>query len=1519
VAGGRAGAAVQDPDIFLDDGLVPALPQPEEEHPGDEIDQTTGLPKRQLDNRLQTSFTPEGLQRRLLDLYHDSRAMIEEQGVNILYLALGHLKWYEADQADTPRYAPLILVPVELSRKTASEKFILRWNEDDFEENLSLAAKLKQDFSIELPTFANHEDFDVAAYLVAVAKAIGTAKGWAVLPDEITLGFFSFAKFLMFRDLDPKNWPDPDHLLKQPFIAGLLQDGFPQSEVSFSDDSHLDELISVTKLDHVVDADSTQTQAIETVRQGKSLVVQGPPGTGKSQSITNIIATAVLDGKRVLFVAEKLAALEVVKRRLEKEGLGAICLELHSNKSNKRAVIEEIGRTWRLGRPKATDLEDLVPKLEEKRAVLNRHVNSLHEKQSPSGLTPFSIIGHLSMLGDRGLSAGELTFTNAETWTADQRRSNRCLIEELAERIAQIGLPAKHPWRGVNLVAILQIDLEPLAKRIRQTGTALADLRETSQSLASNLSQPAPNTFAEIEEQRIIAGFVADAPKLDKSALCDAVWDSGLDQLRELIAEGQKFEAAQKVADKKVVETAWEKDFTEARNQIGAHGQSLLRFLNSKYRAAMSEIRGVLKGELPKTHVERLAFIDGLIAGQQALRKLREFEEVGRVAFGTFWRKEKSDWAQFGVILDWVVRQNEAGLSASFRKMFAGIADQGAIAEQVKLLGQRLKGAVDSMQRLYGELSLDCTVAFGAQETNQIPLDAQSERLSAWLETIDQLPGWTNYALRARHARDLGLTSLVDVLENGTTPTKDAVDSYDRVYFGQLLRFIVRQKPELAHFNGELHEKHIAEFKQLDGERLALAKYRALMAHFERMPPVSTGVGAAGIVKSEMERKRGHRTVRRLLRDAGSVVQCIKPVFMMSPLSIAQFLEPGAVEFDLLVIDEASQVQPVDALGAIARCKQIVVVGDSKQLPPTKFFARLTSDVEPDEEEDNGEPQVAQVQDIESILGLCRARGLPEKMLRWHYRSRHHSLIAVSNHEFYEDRLFIVPSPYAKNPELGLKFEFVEGGVFDTGASGTNRIEAKAVCQAIMDHVQNHPDLSLGVVAFSVRQRQEIIDELEVLRRGHRDTEAFIGNHATEPFFVKNLENVQGDERDVIFISVGYGKNASGYMAMRFGPLGAEGGERRLNVLISRAKKRCHVFASITADDIDLERAKGRGVASFKTFLSYAQTGRLSVAVVTGHMEDSPFEESVRRAVEGLGYEVEPQVGEAGFFIDLAVQDRTTPGRYLLGIECDGASYHSSRSARDRDRLRQAVLEDHGWIIHRVWSTDWFQRQSDQLRNIAAAIEAAKLGKKHSPAKAESAAQIKRDSAPTLDDDALESLAVPYVEANFPVPTRQEPHTLSLPVLVDIILKIVQIEGPIHEDEVVNRFKALWGFARAGTRIQGTVRMGIGSMLTTRQCTNEDGFLSVNGTTVVVRNRENVISSDLKKPERIAPAEFRAGVLAVIDLGHGAAAKEIPTAVARMLGFKNTSQQLRYAVEGQIHKLAKTNIIAEANGMFKRM
>lgn len=1498
-----------------EDLLSAAAGSPPDRGETEDIDEEPEIAKRHTDCLLQTSLSSEGLQRRLLDLYHDSRAMMDEAGVNILYLALGHMKWYEADKSDTPRYAPLILVPVELSRKTASEKFVLRCTEDEIVENLSLYAKLQEDFGIVLPAFDGGEDLDVTSYFDAVSKVVAKVPQWEIQRNEITLGFFSFAKFLMFRDLDPKTWPDPAQLIDQPLIAGLLQDGFPiQSENIFTDDSQLDDLIPVAKLDHVVDADATQTLAIESVRQGRSLVVQGPPGTGKSQSITNIIATAVLDGKKVLFVAEKLAALQVVQRRLQREGLGDICLELHSNKSNKKAVIEELGRTWALGRPQPKDLESMIPKLQDKRNILNQYVRSIHQVFGNTGLTAFAVIGQLSLLDKRGLEANELTFNGAEDWTADQRQTNHAHIEELANRIDQIGLPANHPWRGTLLTSILQIDLDPLCKRINQTISALDAVVETCTSLAGKISQKVPATFAEVDEQLIIVGFVISAPaKADKAALCSSKWNADLEPLRDLLTEGKRFTATQTQLEGKVIDAAWDKDFREQRQQIAAHGKSLLRIFNRQYRSALADAKGVARAGLPNSHADRLALIDAIIIGQQALRKLREQDGLGQEAFGTLWKKEKSDWPQLLVIVDWVAKQTEIGLGKNFRVMFAGITDIAATAQLVEQVAGSLAVAKESAQRICGEVNADLKATFGVGDFKDIGLRSIQDRLRLWMESISQLPAWTTYVLRSQLARAAGIGSLIDFLETGKILTKHATDAYDRVYYSQLLRSIVRQKPELAHFDAELHERHIADFRGLDNERLALAKYRILQAHFDRMPP-QTAVGAAGIVKSEMERKRGHRSVRRLLRDAGSVVQAIKPVFLMSPLSVAQFLEPGAVEFDMLVIDEASQVQPVDSLGAVARCKQIVVVGDSKQLPPTKFFARMTSDVE-EEDEDWDEPQAAQAADIESILGLCRARGLPEKMLRWHYRSRHHSLIAVSNHEFYEDRLFVVPSPYPANPELGLKFQLVEGGVFDSGASATNRVEARAVSKAIVEHAKTSPHLSLGVAAFSVKQQKAIRDELELARRQEPAIEDFFANHSTEPFFCKNLENVQGDERDVIFISVGYGRNSSGYMAMRFGPLGAEGGERRLNVLISRAKKRCQVFASITADDIDLERARGQGVAALKVFLNYAQTGRLGIAIATGREEESPFEQSVRRAVESLGYEVVPQVGEAGFFIDLGVRDRKDPGRFILGIECDGAAYHSSRSARDRDRLRQAVLEDHGWVIYRIWSTDWFQKPVDQLRKISAAIEAAKNEVRPSvAAKPEQVEEIDRDAAASsFNDDSLAKLSQPYVVADF-VATRYE----TASHMAELVLNVIKVEGPIHEDEVVNRVKTLWGYSRAGSRIQAAVNAGISALVSTGKCDRAYRFLFIPGAPVQIRNRENVASAELRKPEMISGLELQAAILAVIDLGHGAAAREIPAAVAKLLGFKTTAAQLRYAVENEIHRLSQQNVIVESNRMLKR-
>ena len=1516
------------PAMNSDQGELLTLPQPRD----NEADEAISKARHHGDTKLQTALSPENLQRRLLDLYRDAQLMLEEQGVNVLYLALGRLKWFEADAADTPRYAPLLLVPVQLRRRSARERFSLAWDESEVQENLSLAAKLRSEFGLDLPRFPTGEDNELVPtrYAQELSTALAAQPRWEVQPDAMTLGFFSFAKFLMYRDLDARNWPDPSKLVDHPALTGLLRDGFPASDRPFSEDVDLDELIPASRLDHVVDADGSQSQAIEMVRLGRSVVIQGPPGTGKSQSITNLIVTAVLDGKKVLFVAEKLAALEVVKRRLEAAGLGAICLELHSHKANKRVVLEEVGRTWQLGRPRGEELETLVPRLEQTRGQLNEHAATLHAPLEPTGVTPFYVLGTLAQFGERGRELGELDLPGAATWNAEDIRERRSALGDLVQRARGMGTLALHPWRGAERETVLNIDLPHIREVLAPLAAAMPPMRAEADHLAGLLRQPAPSDFAHVESLRRMAAHIAGAPALDRQALCHGVWRAGLGELHDLVDHGRAFADVRARLSGRVTDAAFETDLSAARAAIVGHGNSFLSFLSGEYRRGMATLRGVLRGEAPATYQDRVFLLDDLLDARKHLLVLRERAETGRQAFGGAWHGEDSDWDQLTSVIAWVAGEAEAAVTPDFRETYEELDQRTDYSTLSQSLGERLGQAWLAADAVKQELALNLPVAFGCETLEVVPFPGLEERLGQWQNRLEDLTRWNTWFTRAARARMLDLGFLVDAMESSRLAPEAAADVFERAYYSRLLREAIKTRPTLAHFDGVEHERVVEEFRRMDLGRLTLAKYRTLARHFDGLPARHAGVGGTGVLLGELARKRGHRSVRKLLKDAGSVVQAIKPVFMMSPLSVAQFLEPGAVEFDLLVIDEASQVQPVDALGAFARARQHVVVGDSRQLPPTRFFSRLTSN---DEDGDHAEaseedaPAAAQAKDVESILGLCCARGLPETMLRWHYRSRHQSLIAVSNREFYEDKLFIVPSPYLAESGLGLQFHYVPGGTYDRGGSSTNRVEAKAVCRAIVEHARQYPKLSLGVAAFSVKQRQAILDELELLRHEHPDIEGFFHAHPHEPFFVKNLENIQGDERDAIFISVGYGPDASGFLAMNFGPLSSDGGERRLNVLISRAKQRCEVFASLHANDIDLGRAPGRGVRAFKTFLQFAETGRLSLAERTGREEDSPFEEAVRRAVESLGYEVHPQVGVAGFFVDLGIVDPEKPGRYLLGVECDGAAYHSSRSARDRDRLRQAVLEDHGWIIHRIWSTDWFQRPGEQLRKVATVIERAKIVLAEAEeraaeiaqavSEAEKAMKIERETQSKETAGMGPALSVPYVEASFEVPTHLAPHELQTRQMADVLRRIVEVESPIHEDELVTRVRALWGLGRAGARIQESVARGVRALVGEGVCQQEENCLLLPGKAVGVRDREHVQSATLRKVDLLPPHEVRSAILAVVDAHYGASAREAANAVSRLLGFKATSGQFREAVNAQVETLKLSGLLEERDGLLR--
>ena len=625
-------------------------------------------------------------------------------------------------------------------------------------------------------------------------------------------------------------------------------------------------------------------------------------------------------------------------------------------------------------------------------------------------------------------------------------------------------------------------------------------------------------------------------------------------------------------------------------------------------------------------------------------------------------------------------------------------------------------------------LDMDNQLRFGSPGgLATLPFSGQRVILSDWAASLPEIQGIIGF----NEGADAAVAERLRPVAVAAQDLPGAADSltawFERAWYESIAESALGQRTELQEFDGRVHEGRIERFRSLDRQSLEHNRSRVSEVHLsgpsrvsnlpDRLPRVRPGQGVDSetalirrqleqlrVLQREIQKRSRHRPIRQLLIDAGGVIQELKPVFMMSPLSIANYLAAGSVNFDLVVFDEASQVRPVDALGALMRAQKAVVVGDSRQLPPTSFFDRVSQSGEDSIGADEGVTS-----DIESILGLFIARGAPLRQLRWHYRSRHESLIAVSNREFYDNRLVVFPSPDAGREASGLRFHHLPDTAFDRGRSATNQHEADAVAHAVMQHAALSPDLSLGVAAFSIGQSQAIQDRLELLRRQDDSCEKFFSSHPEEPFFVKNLENVQGDERDVIFISVGYGRDTTGRVGMNFGPINRDGGERRLNVLITRAKQQCHVFANLRADDIDLNRSRAFGVRALKTFLAYAETGMLPGTA--SHEADvavgSPFQRAVARRLEERGYRVSQEFASAEQFIDFAIVDPQSPARYLIGIECDGASYHASLSARDRDRLREEVLRGLGWKLHRIWSTDWFRDPERELRRAVESIQMA--------------------------------------------------------------------------------------------------------------------------------------------------------------------------------------------------------------------
>ena len=1343
------------PDVpFLEDRLadgvrirVISLP---EQNPQGERDKAIHLQTTGTD--LDTEFALDALQRdelpspleskeldaRLTELYRRARNDLNEGGSNTLFLAVGFLRWKKSPDDERTYRAPLLLVPVKLERRSATSRFHLLHHEDEVRFNATLVQMLKKDFALDLAQFENElpqdeSGIDVPQVLETVRRAVREVSGFEVV-NEVALSTFSFAKYLMWKDLVDRT----DALRNNRVVRHLIDNpdrAFePAIATPFPDERAIDMTYHPKEIINPLPADSSQLAAMLGAAEGHDFILVGPPGTGKSQTITNMIAQCLATGKSVLFVAEKAAALNVVYRRLHENGLGDYCLELHSNKAERRAFLAQLRASWEAnGEAQENGWIEVNEKLRLRRDELNGYVEALH-RRSPSGWTVFKALGISVHGSDR--------YAPALTWD-DAIEHDESTLQTLRQLVNDLAVTRKAVRHAPALEFVVAPDWS--VRWQQDLIASCAHLKDCAQQLKPHVS-----------------GFCREAGIQRTEGL-------SFSDIRDLVSMASLLTESRGVR----LDVVFERQFEQLKGAVGTLVDAVQVFEEATDRLSVSygddDIARIPVDDLERRWREAsAAFWPKSFFARRKIRKLLSGYASGGEA------DPEQDLPQLRIMQRTLASLEENPLRAKTPEWHGIRTDPDKLRDRFKL-AEDMRSALVHMSRISGDVSavidaLGNTISSGAADDTllkqandlcasvsrfvqaartyaelggRLPEDLpQSDFLENVIVTMDEiaanrtaLQAWSAWCALRGKAQALGLTPFVAALDAGHLSPDDLEQAFELAYARWWLPRAIDRDDLLRHFKSFRHEEALRQFRELvDRARsIATSQVRRALVHGLPAPQEVPRRSELGLLRHQMQLKRPSKSIREMIAAMPESFAKLAPCLLMSPLSIAQYLPANQALFDLVIFDEASQITTWDAIGSIARGRQTIIVGDPKQLPPTNFFGRA------DDGEDTEDDEAFYERDLESILDEANASGLPQKEINWHYRSRHESLIAFSNWHYYENRLITFPSPITSDRAVHL--EYLPSAIYDRGKSRTNRAEAEAIVNDAGLRMMKWLDLpedqrpTLGVITFN-SQQQTLIDNLfDKARRENPDLEWFFSDDRIEPVIVRNLENVQGDERDVMMFSITYGHDHAGKLTMAFGAINQDGGERRLNVAVTRAREELAVYASITADKIDTGRARGQGVQDLKAFLDYAERGMATLPAQHTEMTasyESPFEQAVGEALSNAGWQVRPQVGVSGYRIDLGIVHPDKPGAYLAGIECDGATYHRAATARDRDKVREQVLRNLGWTILRVWSPDWWY-DADGVRDrilaeLTSLLETSRQEEVQRQAEAEARAAAKRQA-----------------------------------------------------------------------------------------------------------------------------------------------------------------------------------------------
>ena len=1512
----------------------------------DEFNQLYSLPppdvedeSKLTDRILQTLHSPKDLQRRLRNIQRVSKLSTEEKGVNMLFLALGFIHWYEDENSQILRKAPIVLVPVKLSRSSIKSPFKISFNEDDIGMNISFFAKVKKTYGLDIEIPQEIDSSNLLELFDDLSKKLNFDR-WKINENEIKLGLFSFGNFLMYNDLDPNTWPEDAKPYDHEILSNILEEGFYHESSLGSSDFGDD--IPYKETYHVLPADSSQQEVIFSIREGLSTVVQGPPGSGKSQTITNIICDFLARGKKVLFVAEKLAALKVVSNRLSKLGLGIVGLELHSDKTNKKSFLRELEKVLNSDLPTINiDFQEALDQAEQIRKEINAYSQAVNQTIGDTGFTPIQVFGYC-LKAKKSLSES-IYHIDYDKITAGNYHQYTNLLNELNQiqnQLKELGSLSSSPFFQIRPKNFDFIEKEEFLRKIK----LLFDVLKSIESKILHI----------VEKSKVFSMTSSwnDLQRLSKTLEFIKQYDShgvelnfrnrvfsnskNIEELINLSVEVLDIQQKIKEVSDLVNSRFWNLDVFIHYQNLTDSSSKWYKGIIGRYRKSKKSLKVYYTNPNQKiSDAQLMDLCQRNIKGWDINKKITDLNHLIKKMTDEKLEHYSDRWEDFLHSMNWYLKfNNELKNSQVFEKGIDLVNRKELIQDlEVDLLP--FENAYSQLFKTLEEVSYSTSKSIKDEEITSV-----IGMLDLWISNESIFTKFCDVVSKIEDLKDQHHDWIIEIIENWDQADQNLVDIFQYYWFRSIAQKTLHERPELSRFDGSNHSHKVHEYSQYEDKLLEINKYRVLIQHYEKIPKTNIGGGKLGMLKAEFAKKRKIKPIRKIITQCDDLLLDLKPLFLMSPLAIAQFIDKNSLQFDLVIFDEASQIKPVESFGAILRAKQMVVVGDKKQLPPTSFFDMA----EDESQEDNLEFETS---DVESILALAEAKNVSQTMLKWHYRSKHQSLIAVSNREFYDSRLIIFPSPIAKNDTRGLHHYHTKNTYYAPGKGGSvNLKEAQLIIQEVIHHAIVNPDKTLGVVAFSQSQARLIEDHLEQELRinpNPRVEKYLFSDHPDERFFVKNLENVQGDERDFIFISVGYGHQESGKFSYNFGPVNKTGGERRLNVLFSRSKLKCVVFSNFKGSEIDTTKVNSYGVRVLKTFLNYADSREFQLAEVTNGHTDSVFESQVSDFLIKNGIDIANQVKSQGFKIDIAVKHPKEKGRFILAIECDGATYHSSRIARDRDKSRQLILEMMGWKFYRIWSTDWFrnnqiesQRLLDYVRNL---IE--------DEAKDNDSTEIQNQ--PNSLNESVENSTSTGSESN-PIEENQSKVTIEYQKdlssddeigsyetfvgevilhqelheywrLDELLHQIIQQEQPIHYELLLTRVRKLTNIKRAGQRIRRHYDYMLSILKKNHQLKSNNSFFyfedkfetpSKNG---LIRKRSD-LPRDESPFEFISKHEIQNAIMLYLDKSYGAVQfEELSSGVSRIFGFSRVTNQISDLISKEKNALIGNKFVKDENGM----